>query len=120
MWVFMLLNYFFNGGLTIITIILTEYGELHPKLRLTIPWFFGVAQVGMLIVYYTCLKAMGQLHPSTAMMVTVVSVIPLYFSGIFALAIAESAVPGTVSLISQGIPGAGKLEEFVMQVLSWF
>ncbi len=105
LWLFYGLNYFYERHLTIFTILLTDSGSLPYELKKFIPYLIGIAQIGMLVTFFSCLKQVGELYLSTAFMVALLSALPLWFSLLVGILVAELVFPGAIMAVAGGIPG---------------
>lgn len=104
-WIFYGLNIYFDGSLSVFTILLTDSGSLNPSLVGLIPYLILVAQIGLILTFYCCLREIGDLYTSSALMVSILSMLPSYIALLSGILVAELAFPDTIISIMPNLPG---------------
>lgn len=100
-WLLYFFNYLNNGSLTFVAYLLEgASGELDSFIRIA-PLAFIIAQAWVILVFYYSMKAMGELGGFSALLITIVSLLPLTLSLFFALNVAEIAQPGTIDIFQR-------------------
>ena len=84
---------------------MTDSGSVDYQVKTFQPYLIAVAQIGMLVTFFNCLQEIGELLLTSAFMVALLSVFPLWFAVLSGNLIAEFAFPGTLNSLSRGFPG---------------
>ncbi len=100
-WLVYLFNYLAMGRLTLVTLFLTGYSAVDDRFLRIVPLAMLVAQLNVLVVYYHCMRFMGQMEAISAVLVTFFSLIPFYVALLISISIGEIARPGTIGLFEK-------------------
>lgn len=100
-WLIYLFNYLAMGRLTLVTLFLTGYSALDDRFLRIVPVALFVAQLNVLVVFYHCVRYIGQMEPISGALVTAFSLVPFYVALLIALSIGEIARPGTLGLFEK-------------------
>ena len=96
-WVLYGVNYYQDNSLTMITIILTGYGQIDYLLAKLFPYALMIANIMGLLIFYFCLQMVGNLHVITGIFITGFSLFPFYIALFLSVALAEFSLPGSIA-----------------------
>ena len=100
-WLIYGFNYFYNRQLSIITLLLTGFRSGDDQFLRVVPVAALVAQLMMMVVFYHCIRVIGEYGGVTSFFITVLSGVPLYVSLGIALLVAEGVRAGTIETFLQ-------------------
>lgn len=89
----LLFNYFTNGELTAITWLLTGYTARDDHFLAVMPYALPIIQLLVFIVFFHCVRCIGQLYVFSAVLIAIISLVPLYLAVIFSIIIVSLVVP---------------------------
>jgi len=97
LWLIYFFNYLSTGRLSLLQIILTGYSSVPDRFIHIVPIALLIALLNILVVFFYCVRFIGQLHSISAMSITVLSSVPLLGSLVVGVIMGEFAHPGTAN-----------------------
>lgn len=120
---FVWLVYAFNlgtsGSLTIIDAILSGNLYYNDKFLLVVPYAFIIVQANCALILYYSLKKLGELHPISAIVTVLLSIVAGYISSAVGLLVGEVASPGLMEVVSKRlVPNSESIGTFIGQLIT--
>lgn len=100
LWLIYGFNYLSEGRLTMFTYLLTGNGTLEDNFLAILPFAFLICAVWILVVFFYSIKHMARVGFMVSFLVTALSLIPFFVSGVLSLIVGELVKPGTIEIIA--------------------
>ncbi len=95
LWLIFLFNYFTNGNLTLVTYLLTGLGEPDDRFLRVVPIALGISMMLTGVNFYYCVRLIGDTLNTTAICITIISIVPFLVACLLGLYGGELAREGT-------------------------
>lgn len=116
-WIFYILSYLSTGGLEFVTALLEGRFEPSDTRMKAIPYAIALAQLAVFIVFVHAVRAIGDLYYVNALILTLVSIIPLQLAVLATKSLMDTVRPG-LSVIAPDMLGLKMLLEFVASLFN--
>lgn len=94
-----LFNYLATSDLSLVDSIITGYPPTQDKFLKIIPIAVIIAQLNVFLVFFHCVRVLGDMQILTGLLATLLSLFPLYLSIIVGALIANAIRPGTIGIL---------------------
>jgi hypothetical protein len=95
----LIFNYFVDGRLTVVEMMMTGHAALQSKFLQVIPFAFLIIVLNMLVVLFYGVRTLGRLSFSTGAFITALSIVPLYLSLLGGAFLADIFHHGTIETL---------------------
>ncbi len=98
LWLVYLFNYLMTGRLSIVQFLLSGNLDMSDRFINIVPIIALIAGLNVLIVFFYCVRFLGQMHSVSAMFLALISGLPFFAAAFISLMIGEMARPGTAAV----------------------
>jgi len=98
LWLIYFFNYLSTGRLSIVHLIMTGNIEIPDRFINVIPIALLISQLTVLVILFYCIRFLGEMYSETALLVTLLSLIPFALALGVGLYLGDLAKPGTQQL----------------------
>ena len=95
LWLIYFFNYLSTGRLSILHLLMTGYMDVPDRFIHIVPIALLIALLNILVVFFYCIRLIGELHAVTALFVSLLSIVPFFAALFVGIVIGEFAHPGT-------------------------
>ncbi|NDC38275.1 MAG: hypothetical protein EBZ48_09520 [Proteobacteria bacterium] len=99
LWLIYSVNLLLSGKLTFITRLILGFGELGDLFTRVIPYIFLLSAVYVVIIFSEVIQGIINFGQSSALVVTIFSMLPLSLSVMLGMLASELLIPGTIQMM---------------------